>query len=1011
MHLTSYYEDDICRLRSAYYNQSLVLFVGAGASVEAGIPSWKEAVQQFMDGLSEKGNFSAEDNLLIPQLYFNERGSGDYIQKARDIFCYQKVLVPTHLDETIATIAPQCIITTNYDHLLEDALRDKRRYYQVICEDGEIPYHYSSHEIIKMHGDFEHNNFVLKEDDYLNYSEHFRLIETYVKALIARNTLLFVGYSLNDPDVKQILSWVKNVTGPHFQRAYFLDAFHPYDICTLNYYRNLGINIIYSDKMYEAADLKGKTGGELACTMLRDLVSGREKNGLDSLYYDFFYLDALQAILKEQVLIALHKNGLEISEEGRLCVFRSADNIATGRKLLQQFQTALSETELRHNEKETLVLRVLYKSGVREIETASKHLPEQPGEEGVLLIPETLLETDEFGCNLENIRQAIHQLDSNALETRRQEIALSEELTDERKNFLLGYIDYRRRKYFSAYHRFQSASDGFFRNNNFLWYVISESNCRLCGRLAQYPLWGNESLSENSYWKMQEVVSALTSDEILHNVPLEKLKEKGNTDIFRQFSFFTYSDDYRLDMDRKNRQTVKEANSHYMIAPSKPSIELMRDSSRRMLDFLMRNGIALDVFSDVREGFFCYIDALFHSISVPLFIENSTAALETQNVKEGALVADDLFIILTVHTRSSFRQLLSTYGIRRLFLYDGGKQYLQDVVAQALSSAWLDTGRDTFISMLTVLQLDEETAKGILEALCKADISLKDNGDDLVSFVTTNLVSSDFAKLKYPDDEKRQRGEIWVDLSIFDENGMYDRFYKKMVRLAIRQEVTPQVFSIIRSLSLLWSSFHTICPDPDIEEVLHSSGSIPILIAMSSALSEKNRAVVTGKIAEVNLDENLYVLAVLSDLKSPDLKVEKQLLAELRAAGEKEEKAREKGEKLFPPRTQVYANELINLLLDEKLYSISVKELAEAIPSYDENSRFLIATQDPKAEEDAFSAFQPAWLGHWQDSLAAHVAKNPVACCVIRKKFKAYAADMENKVDPELIFRFFRWFE
>ena len=46
-----------------------------------------------------------------------------------------------------------------------------------------------------MHGDFEHDNFVLKEDDYLRYSHLFRLIETYIRALIAGNVILFLGYS------------------------------------------------------------------------------------------------------------------------------------------------------------------------------------------------------------------------------------------------------------------------------------------------------------------------------------------------------------------------------------------------------------------------------------------------------------------------------------------------------------------------------------------------------------------------------------------------------------------------------------------------------------------------------------------------------------------------------------------------------------------------------------------------------------------------------------------------
>lgn len=63
--------------------------------------------------------------------------------------------------------------------------------------------------IIKMHGDIDDiQNIVLKEDDYLNYSQNHIIIETFIKSLLIDKTFLFVGYSLNDNNLKLIMSYI-----------------------------------------------------------------------------------------------------------------------------------------------------------------------------------------------------------------------------------------------------------------------------------------------------------------------------------------------------------------------------------------------------------------------------------------------------------------------------------------------------------------------------------------------------------------------------------------------------------------------------------------------------------------------------------------------------------------------------------------------------------------------------------------------------------------------------------
>lgn len=60
-----------------------------------------------------------------------------------------------------------------------------------------------------MHGDIDDiENIVLKEEDYLNYSQKHIIIETFIKSLLIDKTFLFVGYSLNDNNLKLIMSYI-----------------------------------------------------------------------------------------------------------------------------------------------------------------------------------------------------------------------------------------------------------------------------------------------------------------------------------------------------------------------------------------------------------------------------------------------------------------------------------------------------------------------------------------------------------------------------------------------------------------------------------------------------------------------------------------------------------------------------------------------------------------------------------------------------------------------------------
>lgn len=236
-------------VKKAAEDNKLVIVVGAGVSMMSNFPSWKEVIDRFAGAFYEqKESYSQNDYLRIPQKYYNLRGHKEYYDLLREVF--DRNFESNRIHDEILDLQPVHLITTNYDDLLEKAIYRKGMFYDVIATDEEVSMSRSKSFILKMHGDLGHQNVVLKENDYLSYSHHFKLIETMVKSIIASNITLFIGYSLNDRNMKLILNWIKELQGSSFQPAYLLYLGDPteeddeLDKHNFDYYKSQGIHLI-----------------------------------------------------------------------------------------------------------------------------------------------------------------------------------------------------------------------------------------------------------------------------------------------------------------------------------------------------------------------------------------------------------------------------------------------------------------------------------------------------------------------------------------------------------------------------------------------------------------------------------------------------------------------------------------------------------------------------------------------------------------------------------------------
>ena len=209
-------EQDIRFLAEELEKGKLVVFVGAGVSKNSGLPDWKELIKDYAEyrGIKE---FTSKQFLTIPEEVFERYGSLKYYEIAEKRFLGK--YVPNSIHRILKKMKLTYIITTNYDTLIEEEIKNL----QIVSKDEDLPYTNSNRMLIKMHGDFENKNIVLKKSDYDNYEKNFQLISTLVKGLFTTNTVLFIGYSYSDTNVQQIMNWIKEILKEKTRKAFLVE--------------------------------------------------------------------------------------------------------------------------------------------------------------------------------------------------------------------------------------------------------------------------------------------------------------------------------------------------------------------------------------------------------------------------------------------------------------------------------------------------------------------------------------------------------------------------------------------------------------------------------------------------------------------------------------------------------------------------------------------------------------------------------------------------------------------
>ncbi|GAA8324650.1 hypothetical protein HpNP14_08760 [Helicobacter pylori] len=240
-------ETSIDNIRKAHNESYLSIFAGAGISTESKLPKWGDLIHELQKRLygDTKEN---EDYLVFAEKFYNQFGESFYYQTLKSLI--PDNAKPNDLHLGIVKLNIKNLITTNWDNLFEQAINEEGRFFNIIKSDKDIGSSTGFTKFIKMHGSLDENNIVFKEQDYLEYSKHFPLIENYIKGVFSTDTVILLGYSLSDQNVKQIISWV-NSHSKSVKPIYFIKTAKEFDRIEFEFYKNKNIHILYTQELFE----------------------------------------------------------------------------------------------------------------------------------------------------------------------------------------------------------------------------------------------------------------------------------------------------------------------------------------------------------------------------------------------------------------------------------------------------------------------------------------------------------------------------------------------------------------------------------------------------------------------------------------------------------------------------------------------------------------------------------------------------------------------------------------
>jgi NAD-dependent SIR2 family protein deacetylase len=206
-------------------NEDVVLFVGSGCSIASGAPFATKLANDLFNKLPKDIQTETEqDNLqkVSEALCLQEKGR-DALNEVLNVDFSN--LKPSKFHKNLVKIPHiHTIITTNYDSLIEDSYYDGMC--QVMRKDEDCGL-FDSHkvQVYKIHGDLQAlDRIVISEKDYRKFIDKPKdsLIWSQIQSAVATKHIVFVGYSVEDVNVLNLIEGIIQKLGNKNKKLFLI---------------------------------------------------------------------------------------------------------------------------------------------------------------------------------------------------------------------------------------------------------------------------------------------------------------------------------------------------------------------------------------------------------------------------------------------------------------------------------------------------------------------------------------------------------------------------------------------------------------------------------------------------------------------------------------------------------------------------------------------------------------------------------------------------------------------
>jgi hypothetical protein len=203
---------------------SAAIFAGAGMSKSSGYVDWRELMHDIIAelGLDVKAE---RDFISVAQFHVNTKKTIDGL--ARKILQeFSENAQPSVTHEILARLPLRTYWTTNYDTLIEDALRNAYRVPDVKYDIDQLTTTRPKRDAVvyKMHGDVHvPKRAILYKEQYEKYHLDHAPFITALSGDLVSKTFLFIGFSFTDPNLDYVLSRLHGGTGKRTHYCFMKD--------------------------------------------------------------------------------------------------------------------------------------------------------------------------------------------------------------------------------------------------------------------------------------------------------------------------------------------------------------------------------------------------------------------------------------------------------------------------------------------------------------------------------------------------------------------------------------------------------------------------------------------------------------------------------------------------------------------------------------------------------------------------------------------------------------------